>query len=712
MYDIKSTWLLFFKIIKISKMCFCFKKKGNKAANHEADGARVSCSKHNRRSYKRTVPYKDIKQSFLLKDRFICLFCGGSRCKNEDWTCHSSSPIKGLNCDLIDDIIFASQRPSTVLLSQYKLLDQFKQKKIGLIVNLQREGEHPYCGPNLKLENSGFTYNPQTFINNGIDVLHMGWKDMSVPDSVGFILKIVKEMHNMIHCLRNRVLVHCHAGYGRTGVVIACYLIYSRNMKAQDAILFLRSYRKNCVQKKKQVEFCELFERHIKSCKQIFTPSKEDINLFIRNQKDILSDSVQPLLEHQIPRIITEITGLIAAKLPSIFNFSNLIINEVSKHKEDLLFQLKGKINCGCWSSLENSAESDISLLNLLLLDWLQDCVSFSLSHSHLQSIFERTKYFVKESIHKKEITFNFRLVIIESLNFFNSVEAEILLEICYLLTILKIRSFQNHTKFMKELIRTEGQAENLEDFPQNIIQQIEDMNSYITEFIIGFLGQIESDLSSYKLFLSKLPLLIFLSNESIQPLLVLQSLNLIQATDIASTLHLLILIISNDMTLCVSDLNLIKKSKIGLSTIYSWKGAAYHNDSQTCFKLNNDLFKSMCNDLNKIVEKNDTELYCFFVRRYKDVFAKNTIVSYRNSKNASLHNSRNASCNITPLVSLKKRNIKEISFESSKESIVKRASSLVMINDLLNETKYKTPEKIELTTNTLQFFRKENTEK
>ena len=54
--------------------------------------------------------------------------------------------------------------------------------------------EHPYCGPNGKLEDSGFTYNPHDFISENIKCRVSGWKDMSVPDSVNFMIEIVKEM--------------------------------------------------------------------------------------------------------------------------------------------------------------------------------------------------------------------------------------------------------------------------------------------------------------------------------------------------------------------------------------------------------------------------------------------------------------------------------------------------------------------------------------
>lgn len=42
---------------------------------------------------------------------------------------------------------------------------------------------------------------------------------------------------------QGKVAVHCHAGLGRTGLLIACSLIYSQRMNANQAINFIREKR-------------------------------------------------------------------------------------------------------------------------------------------------------------------------------------------------------------------------------------------------------------------------------------------------------------------------------------------------------------------------------------------------------------------------------------------------------------------------------------
>jgi protein tyrosine phosphatase domain-containing protein 1 len=51
----------------------------------------------------------------------------------------------------------------------------------------------------------------------------------------------------------NKILVHCHAGRGRTGIVIACFLVYRDKMTAQQAIdLFRSSREKTSLEKSSQ----------------------------------------------------------------------------------------------------------------------------------------------------------------------------------------------------------------------------------------------------------------------------------------------------------------------------------------------------------------------------------------------------------------------------------------------------------------------------
>jgi atypical dual specificity phosphatase len=60
------------------------------------------------------------------------------------------------------------------------------------------------------------------------------------------------------------VLVHCAAGKGRTGTVLAAYLIKERDLDAEEALLKIRMLRPGSVQSEEQEKCIEQYERYIK----------------------------------------------------------------------------------------------------------------------------------------------------------------------------------------------------------------------------------------------------------------------------------------------------------------------------------------------------------------------------------------------------------------------------------------------------------------
>jgi atypical dual specificity phosphatase len=91
---------------------------------------------------------------------------------------------------------------------------------------------------------------------------HVPIADFSAPDftqierSVSFIERHVQ--------LNEPVLVHCRAGYGRTGTILACYLV-QRGMSPAQAISEVRHLRPGSIEVKGQLRAIELYYRKIHS---------------------------------------------------------------------------------------------------------------------------------------------------------------------------------------------------------------------------------------------------------------------------------------------------------------------------------------------------------------------------------------------------------------------------------------------------------------
>ncbi|XP_028855168.1 protein tyrosine phosphatase domain-containing protein 1 isoform X2 [Denticeps clupeoides] len=217
--------------------------------------------------------------------------CGGRACKYENpsrWS-DKEQAIKGLYSSWITDNLLATSRPSTEIIEKYNIIEQFQRCGLKTVINLQRPGEHASCGNPLEPE-SGFTYRPETFMQAGIYFYNFGWKDYGVA-SLTTILDMVKVMSFAIQ--EGKMAIHCHAGLGRTGVLLACYLVFTSRMSADQAILFVRAKRPNSIQTRGQLLCVREFAQFLVPLRSVFScaePKAHPVTLtqYLTRQRHLL----------------------------------------------------------------------------------------------------------------------------------------------------------------------------------------------------------------------------------------------------------------------------------------------------------------------------------------------------------------------------------------------------------------------------------------
>lgn len=240
------------------------------------------------------------------------MFCGGRKCKyeiSEHWK-PDEMAIKGVFSHWITDNLLAMARPNRERIRE--TIAEFQSHGIRSIINLQTPGEHASCGPKLHAE-SGFTYDPKDFMDANVFFYNFGWKDYREA-SMPTLLDMVKVLSFALS--EGKVAVHCHAGLGRTGVLLACYLVYFLRVRANDALRYVRLKRPNAVQTRRQIDCVKEFEAFflpqclIFSLKPKNDPDKKTapfgVEQHLKRQRMVIHGYEARVLKH-IPKVIFRI---------------------------------------------------------------------------------------------------------------------------------------------------------------------------------------------------------------------------------------------------------------------------------------------------------------------------------------------------------------------------------------------------------------------
>ncbi len=103
---------------------------------------------------------------------------------------------------------------------------------------------------------------PESWVAN-ISYLHVPTEDLTAPDletidhTVDFVRERIQE--------NEPVMVHCAAGIGRTGTILACYLIKFEKYTAKKAIEKVRKERPGSIQSESQEIAVSYYEKFLKN---------------------------------------------------------------------------------------------------------------------------------------------------------------------------------------------------------------------------------------------------------------------------------------------------------------------------------------------------------------------------------------------------------------------------------------------------------------
>ena len=214
--------------------------------------------------------------------------------------------IRGLNSNWINEKIIASQRLSDRLINEFDIIEQFKELNLKAVFNLQEPGEHPNWGDGIVDMKVGFSYTPENLQKAGISYYNFHWEDWTNPN-MSEVMKNVKLMD--MHISKGEaILTHWHAGQGRTGVVIAAYLMYSNTTETVDeTVEYIRSKRTQWLKKGYNRKFLHHIKSKFDENRQMFPTEKRPIKLTLKDiikKQEVMFHGDERIKQKHIPKVM------------------------------------------------------------------------------------------------------------------------------------------------------------------------------------------------------------------------------------------------------------------------------------------------------------------------------------------------------------------------------------------------------------------------
>jgi atypical dual specificity phosphatase len=117
----------------------------------------------------------------------------------------------------------------------------------------------------VPLPSNWFTDSIKNIDSDNINYLHLSVEDFGAP-SIEEIDSTVDYIQRQIDN-RKPVMVHCAAGKGRTGTLLAAYLLKNENLTAEQAIKKIRNLRPGSIQSNIQEMTISMYENYLKTVK-------------------------------------------------------------------------------------------------------------------------------------------------------------------------------------------------------------------------------------------------------------------------------------------------------------------------------------------------------------------------------------------------------------------------------------------------------------
>ena len=144
--------------------------------------------------------------------------------------------------------VFRSEMPFSSYDPDRKLFLDYQEKQISTIVLLADDSEcHRITGFDLR----------DYYLNQGMEVIYLPIADFCIP-KLDNMIDAVNLASRRAHQGSNLVM-HCHAGIGRTGMFAACLAVQNLGFSSVKAISWVRERIPGAIEVPEQIRIVELF---------------------------------------------------------------------------------------------------------------------------------------------------------------------------------------------------------------------------------------------------------------------------------------------------------------------------------------------------------------------------------------------------------------------------------------------------------------------